>query len=238
MVLKHCEPIDETERARISAKIVNEFTNKSYLVLDKHEVNEKRVNQGKLKANVILTRDAGHLLPKFFNINEKYGVRFACLADMPVERGIAKLAGMHMVDLNPPSKDIKKDCAHRVEKLLQVLPYHDCFYMHIKGPDEPGHDGNPHIKAELIASIDKHLFGNLLSRIKMKDYIICVTADHSTPCKLKTHSDDPVPLLITGNKIEGDGVLKFSERDCRKGSLGVLERGVELMPKLISILKG
>jgi 2,3-bisphosphoglycerate-independent phosphoglycerate mutase len=237
IALKKCMPLDETDEAKISAELVNEFTQKSHEILEEHKVNKRRAAEGKLKANVILARDAGHLIPEFFNIDKKYGVRFACLADMPVERGIAKLAGMHLVDLPPPSRDIKRDCTIRVKKLFDLLPSYDCFYLHIKGPDEPGHDGNPNLKAQLIAAIDKYLFGALLPNIRLQDYIICVTADHSTPCKLKAHSDDPVPLLISGDKIKGDGVHKFSEKTCRNGSLGILERGTELMPMLMTFLK-
>ena len=237
MVLKKSMPLDQTEEAKISAELVNEFTQKSHVVLDNNEINKRRAAEGKLKANVILARDAGNLLPEFFNINEKYGVHFACLADMPVERGIAKLAGMHLVDLPPPSPDIKRDCTIRVKKLFDLLPSYDCFYLHVKGPDEPGHDGNYNLKTQLIAAIDKYLFGTLLPNIRLEDYVICVTADHSTPCKLKAHSDDPVPLLISGNAIEGDGTLRFSEKACRKGSLGILTRGTKLMPRLMTFLK-
>jgi len=237
MVLKKCEPMTDTEAARISAELVNEFVEKSHRVMDRHEINKKRVAEGKMKANAILTRDAGHLLPNFFNINDRYNVRFACLADMPIEIGISKLAGMHVIKLPPPTDNLEKDSALRLKKLFDALPLFDCFYIHIKGPDEPGHDGKVELKKKLIAFIDKHFFGKLLPKIKLEDHIICVTADHSTPCKLKTHSDDPVPVLISGGKIKGDGVDGFSERECEKGSLGVLEKGTQLMPKLIDFLK-
>jgi len=237
MILKKCKPLDETEEAKISANLVNEFTQKSIAILDNHEVNKKRVKEGKLKANVILVRDAGTRLPKFPFLSQQYGLDFVCLADMPVEKGISKLAGMHMIDLPPPSRNLEKDCKLRVEKLLEILPYHDCFYIHIKGPDEPGHDGNFNLKTQLIATVDKHFIGNMLQQINLEDQVICVTADHSTPCKLKAHSDDPVPLLISGNRIRGDKVQKFSEKECRKGELGILLHGTELMPKLIMHLK-
>jgi len=237
MVAKKCEPTDTTEGARISAKLVNEFIQKSHKILDNHIINKKRATEGKLKANIVLTRDAGNTLPKLFNINEKYDANFACLADMPVERGIAKLAGMHVADLPPPSKGLKEDCLRRVEKLLALHSSFDCFYIHLKGPDEPGHDGKFNVKAQLIATIDEYFFGELLPKINLKDSIICVTADHSTPCKLKAHSDDPVPLLISGNEIEGDRAQGFSEKECRKGSLGILTQGTELMPKLMRFLK-
>jgi len=237
MVLKKCEPTDGTEEAKISAGLVNEFVEESHIILDEHKVNKRRVTEGKLKANAILTRDAGHLLPKFFNINKRYCVNFVSLTDMPVERGISKLAGMHVAVLPPPTHDLKKDCTIRVKKLLELLPSYDCFYIHIKGPDEPAHDGKFDAKTRLIAIVDKYFFGKLLQKIKLENYVICVTADHSTPCILKAHSDDPVPLLISGNKIKGDNVSKFSEKECKKGSLGILEQGPELMPKLISLLK-
>ncbi len=237
MVLKECKPLNETREARISAGLVNEFVRKSHAVLEEHEINKRRTKEGKLSANLILTRDAGSSLPKLFRMDEKYHVSFACLADMPVERGIAKAANLKLIDIPPPTGNIRKDCTLRVKKLLDHLHSFDCFYIHIKGPDEPGHDGKPHLKKQLIAGVDEFFLGNLLPRIDLESCIICVTADHSTPCELKAHSDDPVPLLITGNKIRGDDVKKFSEKDCERGSLGILKRGTELMPKLMDFLK-
>lgn len=237
MFLKECEPIDKSDEAKISAALVNEFVEESHKVLENHEVNKNRVDEGKFKANVILTRDAGHLLPKFFDINKRYNVHFACLANMPVERGIAKLAGMHLVELPLPSGNLEDDCLLGVTNLLEILPSYDCFYIHIKGPDEPAHDGNYQQKTEQIATIDRDFFGSLLKNIDLSDYLVCVTADHSTPCSLKAHSDTPVPLLISNQKIQGDNVSKFSEEECRRGSLGILKHGYELMPILIGLLK-
>jgi 2,3-bisphosphoglycerate-independent phosphoglycerate mutase len=237
MVLKKCVPTDATDEARNSAALVNEFIEKTHKLWENHAVNRKRASEGKLKANVVLTRDAGHLLPKFFDINERYGVKFAALADMVAEKGIAELAGMHASLLPPPSSDIEKDCELRVRKIMDVLPRYDCFYIHLKGPDEPGHDGDCKRKTSVISAIDKHFFGKLLKKIALKDYVICITSDHATPCGLKVHSDTPVAVLISGDKIKGDKLAKFSERACKNGSLGVLDHGYELMPKLMTLLK-
>lgn len=238
MVLKTCEPTDNSEAAKVSAALVNEFIDKTHKLWDAHPINLKRATEGKLKANVVLTRDAGHLLPKFFNINERYHVNFACLADMHAERGIAQLAGMDSTLLPPPSGDLQKDCELRVKALLDILPKHDCFYIHLKGPDEPGHDGNCVLKTQIISAIDKYFFGPLLKQISLKENLICITTDHATPCSLKVHSDTPVPVLISGNKIDGGGkAVKFCEKECAKGSLGTIDRGCELMPKLMDLIK-
>jgi 2,3-bisphosphoglycerate-independent phosphoglycerate mutase len=236
MKLKKCDPLDETKSAKISAELINEFTEKSHQVLDKHTVNKNRASKGKMKANVILTRDAGDELPKLFNLGSYYKKSFACLVDMPVEKGIAILAGMQPIYLPPPSKSVKNDSILRVKRLLKILTSFDCFYIHIKGPDEPGHDGNFKRKARIIEGIDKFFFGKLLENIDLKKTLICVTADHSTPCSLKAHSDDPVPLLISGSGIEPDGIEGFTEKKCQKGSIGVLTKGTELMPLLIKLL--
>ena len=237
MVLKKCNPLDDTHEARISAELVNEFTCKASPILDKHEINRKRAKEGKLKANVILSRDAGSMVPEFPALSELYGLDFVCLADMNVERGISSLAGMSLVDLPLPSKNLESDCKLRINKLLDVLPHYDCFYIHIKGPDEPGHDGDFKLKSELLSIVDKHFVGEMLHLINLEDCIICITADHSTPCKLKAHSDDPVPVLIAGDKLQADSIQRFSEKDCKMGELGVLTQGTELIPRLINYLK-
>jgi 2,3-bisphosphoglycerate-independent phosphoglycerate mutase len=237
MVLKKSEPLDDTEEARNSAALVNEFIEKAHKLWENHAVNKKRAAEGKLKANCVLTRDAGSQLPKFFNINERYNVNFAALADMHAERGIAHLAGMQATLLPPPSGDLEKDCTVRVKKLLDILPSYDCFYIHLKGPDEPGHDGNCHLKTEIIAAIDKHFFGPLLQKISLKDHMFCVTCDHATPCALKVHSDTPVPVLISGGKVTDENIGQFSEKNCENGSLGTLDHAYELMPKLMELLK-
>jgi len=237
MILRKCEPLENSEEARAAAALVNEFTEASHQVLKRHQINKSRMAERKLMANVVLARDAGHVLPDFFDISERYGLRFACLADMPVERGIAKLAGMQLAELPPPSKDLKEDSLIRVKELLGILPRFDAFYIHIKGPDEPGHDGDFRRKTHLIEIVDRWFFGKLLPKIDVKKCILCVTSDHATPCLLKSHSDDPVPLLIVGDRVKGDEVAKFSEKECKKGSVGVLKRGTLLLPRLVGLLK-
>jgi 2,3-bisphosphoglycerate-independent phosphoglycerate mutase len=235
MILQTCKPTDKTEAAKVSANLVNEFIDKTHKLWEAHPVNIKRAAEGKLKANVLLTRDAGDKLPRFFNIDKHYHVKFAALADMQAERGIAQLAGMDSTLLPPPSGNLQKDCEIRVKTLMDFLPKYDCFYIHLKGPDEPGHDGNCILKTKIISAIDEYFFGPLLKQISLKNNLICITADHATPCGLKVHSDTPVPVLISGGRIGGDKKAKFSEKECAKGSLGLIEHGFELMPKLMEL---
>jgi 2,3-bisphosphoglycerate-independent phosphoglycerate mutase len=90
---------------------------------------------------------------------------------------------------------------------------------------------------QLIAVVDEFFFGELLAKLDLRGHVVCVASDHATPCKIKAHSDDPVPVLISGDRIRGDKISKFSEKDCRRGSLGILRHGTQLMPKLMRLIE-
>jgi 2,3-bisphosphoglycerate-independent phosphoglycerate mutase len=52
--------------------------------------------------------------------------------------------------------------------------------------------------------------------------VIVVTADHSTPSKLKSHSWHPIPVLLFSPNCRVDEVERFDEISCIKGGLGRL----------------
>ncbi len=239
-VIQECKPVPTKENlpgAIAAARVTNEFVEKSYLVLEASDINKERVAQGKLKANLILTRDAGDRLPKFPSIEETFGVRFGCFVEMPVERGIALLTGMQVIEMPLAlAGELEKDYRLRAAKVLEAQKSFDGLYIHIKGPDEPAHDGKAIKKKEIIEAIDKYFFAELIPRLDMRSCLVCVTADHSTPCILKAHSADPVPVLIAGSAITAEGRKDFSEKSCRHGSLKVLS-GPELMPLLVKLAK-
>ncbi|MBL7085270.1 MAG: 2,3-bisphosphoglycerate-independent phosphoglycerate mutase [Candidatus Omnitrophica bacterium] len=238
-VIQECRPVQGKENLKEAinaAKLTNEFVEKSHLVLEESPVNKKREAKGKLKANLILTRDAGDRLPKLPSIKDKFALNFGCFVEMPVERGIALLTDMEIIEIPLPSGDLEKDYRLRAEKVLQALERFDGLYIHIKGPDEPAHDGRVKDKKEAIEAIDRYFFGNLIPHLDMTASLICVSADHSTPCILKAHSADPVPVLIAGAGVSPDEVTDFSEKACKEGCLKVLS-GPQLMPLLVELAK-
>ncbi|MCS7116665.1 MAG: alkaline phosphatase family protein [Nitrososphaerales archaeon] len=229
--IQKCLPLDNEESSRLSASLVNEFSDKAIRVLRSHPVNLKRVKEGKKAANAILLRDAGNQLPKIPSIYEKFGMRFACIADLPVEIGIARLLGMEVAKAGGLG-----DYEKKAEVVLDLLKKFDGVYVHLKGPDEPGHDGNAKMKKRVIEEIDRRFFARLIPQLDLDETLIVISSDHSTPCRLKAHTDDPVPLLVVNKRIKRDNTCRFTERDAAKGSLGVL-RGVEVLAKALSLVR-
>ena len=239
MELQICKPEDGYENdpsAVNAANLTNEFIEKSTKALNESETNKKRIAEGRLPANVILTRDAGNNLPKMPSMKEKFGLSFGCFVEMPVEKGIAMLTGMEAVD-SPKDKELSKTYNLWAEKVIESLGKFDGLYIHIKGPDEPAHDGDHKAKKEIIELIDKDFFGPLLKGINLKDIILTVTADHTTSCPKKAHTDKPVPVLITGGNVQKDKVQKFSEEAGKEGSLNKIN-GLDLMPILVEYAQG
>ncbi len=238
-VVQVCKPMEGTvnpEGAELSAKLTNEFVEKSHQVLEQADVNKKRRAEGKLPGNLILTRDAGDRLPQMPPISERFGVQFGCFQEMPVEKGIAMLTGMDIVPLPLPSGIPEKDYPSVARKAVEELPKYGGLYIHIKGPDLPGHDGLAQKKKEIIEAIDKFFLANLIPHLNLGEIVLTLTADHSTPCVMKAHSADPVPLLILDSSLPPDGTTAFTEALCAKGKLGAI-KGIELLPRLVSLAK-
>lgn len=234
--VEECRPLDDTPEAWTAAELVNEFSRKSREVLDGHSANQRRRARGDLPANVILLRDAGDHLPQAPSIRERFGIQFGCFVEMPVERGISQLLGMTIIEVPPSAGDREGAYRQWARRAGEELPRHGGLYLHLKGPDEPGHDGDWQAKRDVIEVIDRAFFGELLPKIRLTDTIVAVTADHATPCALQGHSADPVPLLISGGGVSPDGTKAFGEREAARGAIGQL-LGVDIMPLLTQLAK-
>jgi len=238
-VIQESKPMpqyQDSPEAIEAAKLINEFTQKAIDVLNASPINKKRIAEGKLPANLILSRDAGDHLPKFPPMKDAYGLSFGSFVEMPVEKGIALLTGMQVVDV--PSRTGHPDVDYGIwaKIALEKINEFDGLYIHIKGPDEPAHDGDFNNKKQSIEDIDKFFFANLIPKINLDDFIVTVTADHSTVCKVRAHTADPVPILFCGGKISPDGKSAFSEAQARTGSIGEI-LGRDIMGMLVKFAR-
>ncbi len=228
--VRPCRPLDDSEEARYTCRLVDEFTRRSVEILSAHPVNLERERRGLPKANILLLRDAGARLPRMKPFAELHGVGpAAALVEMPVEKGIARAAGMRMYEVPLGART----GAYRewVRRTLEALRDNVFVYVHLKGPDEPGHDGDFKGKVKAIERIDREYLAPLLEAVGEESVALVVTSDHATPWRLRSHSDDPVPVLVSWRGLRGSAEL--SERACR-GT--VLAHGWEILPRVFSLI--
>jgi 2,3-bisphosphoglycerate-independent phosphoglycerate mutase len=231
-----CKPLDDEENSQYSANIVNEFLEKAYEVLNIHPINLERVRKGLLPANFPLIRGAGIEPPKL-----KQYKKWVASSYMPLEIGFANTCGMKNYSFDYPEltgidayenlwKGLRKACKHASNVIQKNLKRADYAYIHIKETDLPGHDNKPVEKKLMLEYIDITFFKYLRSIVTQNKIKVVVTGDHSTPCKLKGHSADPVPVLFY-NLGQVPVAKKFCENECRKGELGRMN-GNELLQKV------
>jgi len=234
--LRRAEPLDATPEAARTAAVVNRCSDGAVRVLAEQTVNARRAMAGKPIANGILLRNGGAAPtpghPASFA--QRWGRPGVAITEMPVERGIARVLGLADRFVGPMGPDRSSSLRDRARTARAALDEAPFVYLHLKGPDEPGHDGNALLKRDIIADLDASFFGPFLDGLDLTRTRIAITADHATPCILRAHADDPVPLLLAGAGVGEPGAgepTTFSEASARRGRLGE-RRGSDVLPLL------
>ena len=182
------------------ASVINEFVERGYQLL-----------KNRHPANAFLLRgiDSRPTLP---SLRDRFHLESAAIATYPMYRGIASLLGMKLL----PAPD-------SIEGLFETYTIHrqkyDFFFIHVKGTDQAGEDGDFESKVGCIEKVDKAL----PVLMENKPDVLAVTGDHSTPCVMRSHSFHPVPVLIHSNFCGVDDVKRFHENACNTGGLGFFE---------------
>ena len=208
------KPLDEDENSTYTANILKEFMDKAYEALNSHPVNEQRRKKGLMPANYLLMRGAGIEIPKL-----RFYKRWMAVTYMPLEKGFAEITGMTNFSFDYPKlknldaysnlwDGLKKACGFSEEVIKKNYKDFDYTYVHIKETDLPGHDNKPSEKKRMLEYIDQTFFKFLKDFAPPNKIKVLVTGDHSTPCRLKAHSADPVPVLFYNQSIPRFGFLK------------------------------
>ena len=229
--IEKCLPMEDTDDSKFTANIVNEFSEQSTKIMKESVINKKRKEQNKKELSCILLRDAGNKYPDVPPINEKHSMQFSCIVDMPVELGISDVLKMKAFEAGGLT-----DYEEKARVAAKAMETQNAIYVHLKGPDEFGHDGDAIGKMKNIEEIDQRFFKTLVENIDPSKVAIMISADHSTPCINKGHSDDPVPIVVSGNFIKNDGTTRMTEEQAKKGSIGLIQ-GAEVVSKSIDIIK-
>jgi 2,3-bisphosphoglycerate-independent phosphoglycerate mutase len=160
---------------------------------------------------------------------QRHGLRGTFVASSAFLRGLGRAVGLEARD-EPESDDAAGDLRGRVELARQRLDAGDTFvFCHVKSADAAGHTKDPAKKQAMIETLDAELGDLPTDRA-----VVCITGDHATPASPEViHSGDPVPFVVAGPGVRGDGVRSFGEATCADGILGHL-RGPDMMPVLLN----
>lgn len=197
--------------AEPTAALVNQFVAEA-----------NRILAGEPRANTILLRGFGRL-PEIPTLTELYRLRAAVIAGYPMYRGLAKLVGMEELPAGQTFSD-------QLETLKRAWNDYDYFFLHVKGTDAAGEDGDFARKTAVIEEVD----AALPELLALNPDVLVVTGDHSTPSKLRAHSWHPVPVLLASRFARPNPWIEgFGESYASRGSLGHI-RSRDLMGLMLA----
>ena len=205
------QPCGQGPESELTAEITRKFIDQSKILLSKHS-----------PANMILLRGFAKL-PKILTFQELYALNPAAIAVNGMYRGVARLVGMEILDVNG------KTIADEFQTLQNNWDKFDFFYLHIKQTDTFGEDGDFDGKVKVIEEVDSYI----PEVLALNPDVVIISGDHSSPAVMRSHSWHPVPSLLFSKYVRADQIPNFSERTCANGSLGLIQ-AKEIMPLVLA----
>lgn len=214
---------------------LREMMEKSFDILDRHPINEKRREMGLNPANSIWFWGAG-TRPALDDFEEKTGKKGAMVSAVDLLKGIA--VGTHMLNLDVEGATGGLDTNYKGKAMAAVDSLTkdgaDVVYIHVEAPDEMGHQGSVKNKVKAIEFLDDQVIRVVAEELKKRgeEFRMLIGPDHPTPISIRTHSKDPVPFMIYDSTKETNGQKEYSEEAAKSTGL-VLEHGHDLMGRLL-----
>lgn len=216
----------ETPEAQDTADLLNTLILQSQQLLATHPLNRRRTAEGKDPANSIWPWSPGYR-PQMEPLSERFPQvkRGAVISAVDLIRGIGRYAGLRHIEVEGATGLYDTNYEGKAAAALDALRTDDFVYLHVEASDEAGHEGDVSLKIKTIENLDSRIVGPVSEAVQHWDepVAIAVLPDHPTPCKLRTHTAEPVPFLIYRPGIEPDEVQTYDEAACRAGSYGHLK---------------
>jgi 2,3-bisphosphoglycerate-independent phosphoglycerate mutase len=210
--------------APLPAQAADPASGKTARVANRFVALAREIRGGRERANAVMLRGFSGR-PPLATLRSMAALTACAVAAYPAYRGVARLLGMDLVEGVEPTSTIAQevDALERAWR-SSAQPY-DFFFLHVKGTDSAGEDGDEAKKAQVLETFDLEV-PRILA---LEPDVIVITGDHSTPGPMAGHSWHPVPFLLFGPWCEPDGLPRFDEACCRRGALGNSVPGTSLL---------
>ncbi len=227
------KPIAEFLPKGPGSALLRELMKRSKAVLEGHQVNQKRQARGEVPANMVWLFWGSGQIPEMPSFKQVYGLDAAMTSGVDLLRGLARMAGMDVLDIPGVTDGLDNDYAAQATGALKALDRYDLVAIHIEAPDEAAHAGSIDDKVAAIQKVDEEV----VSRIRSWDLDtlrVLALPDHPTPIKIQTHTDEPVPFVLWGRGFKSGGAKKFSEVEAKKTGI-FIEHGYNIMGWLVKV---
>ncbi|MFY9256933.1 MAG: cofactor-independent phosphoglycerate mutase [Fuerstiella sp.] len=162
---------------------------------------------------------------------EKFGVRGAVITAVDLLRGMGRLIGWDVVEVEGATGYLDTDYAAKGRKAIETLQRDDIDFLvvHVEATDEASHEGNTAAKIEAVQQIDSKIVAPIHEWLQSQgEYRLLISPDHPTFLRTRTHSHGDCPFAACGTGISPNSQTTYDEVAAAASDVGFPE-GHELM---------
>jgi 2,3-bisphosphoglycerate-independent phosphoglycerate mutase len=206
--------------AEPTAELLRQLVWRSREILEDHPVNVKRRAEGKNPANLIWPWSGGRK-PQMPSFEELHGKKGGIISAVDVILGLGRLGGMESLRPEGATGFLDTNYENKAAAAVDLLRRNDFVYVHVEAVDECGHLGDLPNKIKGIEDCDTRLIKVFLDqyrKVHSDKLRVMVLPDHPVPVKLRKHTRDPVPFMVSGEGVSADPALRYyNEATCVAG---------------------
>jgi 2,3-bisphosphoglycerate-independent phosphoglycerate mutase len=126
--------------------------------------------------------------------------------------GVGRLLGARVAVPAGATGDVDTDLDAKALAAAAALRAGQDVVVHVGGPDEAAHRGDPAGKRAALERIDGRLVAPLAAVARDEGALLAVTADHGTCPRTGAHDAQPVPVVVAGPGVPAVGGRRLCER--------------------------
>ena len=169
--------------------------------------------------------------PALEPFEDRFGVRGAVITAVDLLRGMARLIGWEVVDVDGATGYLDTNYAAKGNAAIETLKRDDVDFLvvHVEATDEASHEGNTAAKIKAVEQIDSLIVAPIHEWLQQQgDYRILISPDHPTFLRTRTHSHGDCPFAACGTGISVNSLSTYDEVAASTSDIG-FPQGHELM---------
>jgi 2,3-bisphosphoglycerate-independent phosphoglycerate mutase len=227
------QPIEPNLPEGDGAERLRSLMEASRELLEDHDVNKRRLDEGKRPANMIWFWGQGRG-PRLQSFVLRFGVPGCTIAAVDLVRGISALVGLATPTVPGATGNLETDFEAKGRAAVGALERYGFVLAHVEAPDEAAHHADIERKIWAIEQVDEKVLGPILDALhRGGPHRIMVLPDHPTTVPSRTHSATPVPFALAGEGIRGRGAAAYCEAAAQESGL-LIEEGHRLIEELFA----
>jgi len=223
------DPIDSNLPKGPGSELLKKLMYDAKLLLENHEINQVRIDLNENPANMIWLWGQGRK-PRLQKFAELFGFSGAVVSNAEYAKGIGRLAGLTVLDVNGTAEDMPEQFEKKGKVVLEALKEKDFVCIHLRGCDEASRAGDYRAKISVLEAADFFILSKIKNYLELeKDVRILVTPCHAAHWKTRQRVRETVPFVVSGKNIMSDDTEKFCELTSKASELKI-QKPAELMP--------